>query len=602
MNPLKLRLPLPAPIDPDDPTPTPADVRTWLTTLPAHDAAASLLQAMSLLQRLNRRTLPTTRRFETLQSLRPWLLQRLPELQKRYRNKSLPLTKSLQRQADEVFQLLDELAQGYKLLINDAISNLDHDDMKPDTFLLALRQAIEQLGQLLQECYAQYRSEPAGSWGELHRLYALAERNGLNTMAIDGEDSTGQPLTNIQHTYLRIAMLGLAQPSRLLPGQADTLYVQLKKWTAGCRMFEKRATLAEAGDIVIDLAGDRPPQMATSQTRFRPVMGRFLNIDALRQRLEKLSQQVNERGQLSLTERMRRDLLFRLCQVWQGRGERQSERIRPDSDKAAILCVGLGAAHHNISGGGAFTPEADESNFHRPGKGDGNTLSLMPRDSSTSLRFDISAQTRDGRETTRVSRFDTDGDVWNAVHDTQHHARVLREAAAAGFATEPWRVINISDGGVALLRQPDSLLRARVGVLTAYHREDQPNLWHVGIVRWLQTNEQDQLALGIKSLGTHMVPIAVRAIAGTGNGGEYFRSLLIDIDEAGVEARKGLLVPVGIYDIGTQLVLNLKPSIKYAVLTHLIETTSAFSLFAFNVIDTPPHEKARIQMLPEKGE
>lgn len=212
----------------------------------------------------------------------------------------------------------------------------------------------------------------------------------------------------------------------------------------------------------------------------------------------------------------------------------------------------------------------------------------------------ITALTAHGADATRVSRFDTDSDVWNAVNDTQFHARVLRESAKAGYAVEPWQCINYSAGGVALQRCDDTRSQTRVGVLTAYRHEHEMNLWHVGIVRWLQVNAQNQLALGIMSLGNQMAAVAVRAIGGTGEGGEYFRSLLINLDNPNEKASKGILAPVSIYDVGTLLVLNMKTKLKYVRLTHIIETTSSFSLFAFSDIEMPPQEKARVQNLPQR--
>lgn len=596
MNPLKLRLPIPAQVDIAQRAPRPAEIRDWLASLPAHDPAANLVQVAALLVRYNQHTLPTSQRFEALQILQPWVMRQLPARQQKYRDQSLPLTRRRQGLADEVFDLLDNLAQGYKQVISDAISDADADDLTPDTFLLALRQTIEQTGLLMLEAYAQYRSEPVGLWGELHRLYALAERNGLNTMAIEGNDADGQPLTTIQHAYLRIVLLGLAQPYRLQSGQADILYGLLRQWTIGCRLVEKKGTLAEAGDCVVDLAGSQPPKMATQQTRFRPVDGRFLDISTLRQRLEEMSRQKADTSNQPLAERLRRDLLMQLCKVWQGRGERQSER-QADGRQTYMMCIGLGAAHHQVSNEAEFTPEQDESEFHQPQKRH-HRLSLQAKDDASPQ---FGATTADGREATRISRFTVDADVWDAVHDTQLHARVLRESAMAGYAVEPWRCINHSDGGIALRRQPDTRARARVGVLTAYRHEHELSHWHIGTVRWLQINKQGSLELGIKSLGNHMAAVAVRAIGGAGSGGEYFRSLLIDVTDTEGHTGKGLLVPVSIYDIGTQLVLNLKIEMKYIRLTHIIETTSAFTLFAFRSIDMPPQEKARVQGLPDPG-
>ena len=56
-------------------------------------------------------------------------------------------------------------------------------------------------------------------------------------------------------------------------------------------------------------------------------------------------------------------------------------------------------------------------------------------------------------------------------------------------------------------------------------------------------------------------------------------------------------MPASIYDIGTQLVLNLQTTLKYVRLTQLLETSNAFSLFAFKEIAVPPAEQARIDAL-----
>ncbi len=165
MNPLQLRLPIPAHADTAQRAPRPDEIRHWLTSLPTHDPMANLIQVAALLVRYNQHALPISQRFEAMQTLQPWVQQQLPALQQKYRDQSLPLTPRLQTLADDIFDLLDNMAQGYKQVITDAISGTDSDDLSPDTFLLALRQTIEQTGLLMLESYAQYRSEPTGLWG-----------------------------------------------------------------------------------------------------------------------------------------------------------------------------------------------------------------------------------------------------------------------------------------------------------------------------------------------------------------------------------------------------------------------------------------------------
>ncbi len=592
MNPLKLRLPIPAGIDGHAQPPSTAGIRDWLASLPAQDPVACLSQVTALLERYNRCPVSDAERLASLQVLRPWVARLLPPLQKKYHDQSLPLPTRLRGLAEAVVHLLDELSQAYKQVVTDAIETPD-DGLGLEGLQLALRQAIVQLGEQLLEHFAVFRAEPPGLWGELHRLYAFAERNGLHRMAFTATDGDGRPLSTIQHAYLRIALLGLAQPYRLQPGQAQLIYAKLDQWAIGVRLFSRHQTLAEAGDSVIDLDSDRPPQMATGATRFRPVDGRFLDISALRERLEAGIARLNEEQATSthLGDRLRRDLLIRLCSVWQGRGERGDERVA-DGQGEVFICMGLGAAHFQLSGEADFTPEDDEMAFHRPHAASGPNLSLRPHDA-----FESNLRSRNdiGLETTRVSRFETERDVWSATHDTEAHARSLRESAMAGYAVEHWRRINRSDGGVALERPDEARARTRVGMLCAYRNEEERGLWQVGVVRWQRIGRNHRLGVGVQSLGGDAAAVAVRAIAGAGAGGEYFRSLLLQ-QEAGGPA---LLVPASIFDDTTQLVLNLRHEMRYVRLERLLETSNAFSLFAFRTIEMPPQERARVLALPE---
>lgn len=591
MNPLKLRLPIPGGIDNRQQPPSPAGIREWLTTLPAHDPVACLPQVTALLERYNRCTLADAERLASLQILQPWVARLLPALQKKYHDQSLPLSTRLQGLADEVAQLLDELSQGYKQVVTDAVENPD-DGLGLDGLQLALRQTIVQLGLQLLEHFAVFRAEPLGLWGELHRLYAFAERNGLHRMPFTVTDADGRPLSTIQHAYLRIALLGLAQPYRLQPGQAQQIYAKLEEWTAEVRLFSRPQTLAEAGDSVIDLDSDRPPQMASEATRFRPVDGRFLDITRLRQRLEEAAARLSEQqdAATSLADRLRRDLLIRLCHVWQGRGEREAERIA-DGEGGVLICTGLGAAHFQLSGEAEFTPEDDEMAFHRPHAASGE-LSLQPREQPASS---LHSRNVIGLENTRVSRFGGERDVWTASYDTQLHAHSLRESAMAGYAVEHWRRINRSEGGVALERAENNRARTRVGILCAYRNDEDLALWQVGVVRWQRIARNGRLGMGIQSLGGDCAAVAVRAIGGAGCGGEYFRSLLLQRKGGG----PALLVPASIFDETTQLVLNLKHEMQYVRLDRLLETSDAFSLFSFHTIEMPPQERARVLALPE---
>ncbi len=97
----------------------------------------------------------------------------------------------------------------------------------------------------------------------------------------------------------------------------------------------------------------------------------------------------------------------------------------------------------------------------------------------------------------------------------------------------------------------------------------------------------------------HCKPVAVRAIAGVGKDGEYFRSLILSISKND-NKEVSMIVPSNIYDIGTQLVLNLKDDLKYIQLTQLLDTTTSYSQFSFDMIKIPAQEQRNIDAI-KKG-
>jgi hypothetical protein len=266
------------------------------------------------------------------------------------------------------------------------------------------------------------------------------------------------------------------------------------------------------------------------------------------------------------------------------------------------LCVGLDAAHHFTNGEQDYNPERDELYIHRPqerNEDEGLTLLAI---NETPWDLDPSAsKTSDGLDQTRLSRFEVEADVWEATHDSNIHVRDKREATWAHFQMGPWLRMNQSSGGMSLKRLPESQSRVRVGHLVAYLDHSATKIWKIGILRWLQDSQDKSFNVGLMTLAQSGIPVAVRAIGGAGAGGEYFRSLLVRSVLSDAKTPT-LLVPASIYDIGTQLVLNLKTELKYLRLTKMIETTSSFSLFEYKEIAIPPAEQVKIDALGHEEE
>ncbi|NOX92570.1 MAG: hypothetical protein GXP18_09025 [Gammaproteobacteria bacterium] len=614
MNPLKYRLPQQQQNDINALQPRPNTLTAWIAAQPTINLQSTASLVFKLLQSYNRCKMPAAIRLKAMITLQPVIDNIIEQLRGYYQNESLPLRRNARIQANMAARFLDEAAFAYKATVTDAVIDTENNEMSINLFIASLRLAIDHQGQQLLECYTRFAPPITGLWGEIHRTYQLAERNGLHTRVLtenddrvnaEGgkEDVPGgacNPFATVQHGYLRLVLLALATPNHLMPGQATQIYTYLEKWTAGCRILGKKITEAKTGDIIIDLAGERPPAVATGYARFRPVDGRFLDISKLQEKLDEISASVDEQHRarhgvpLTIAERLRRDLLTRLRKAWQGRAERSCQR-EEDMTTHISLCMGLDMCHHFINNENDFCPERDEIHYHRPQE-TSSGLTLAPTDILELEAPDSTSQS--GRDITRVSRFTEGVDVWDAIHETEIHAREKREAAMAHFRTEPWLRINHSAAGLALRRLPKTRSHTRVGAVVAFRNNDDES-WTVGALRWLQDVPGKAFDIGIITLSTHGTPVAVRAIGGAGTGGEYFRSLLIQPTFLKKQdtVEFALLVPASIYDIGTQLVLNRQTELEYVRLTRMIDTSSSFSLFAFKHIEVPPAEQARISNL-----
>ena len=601
MNPLNYRLPEQQQTDTNNLQPRPSALAAWISTQSTVDIKPLAELLLKILQAYNRCQMPAAVRLKAMLTLQPLIDKIVNKLRSQYQNEALPMRKAARAQANMSACFLEETAFAYKTVVADSVLDTDSNEMSINLFIAALRLTIDHLGKQLLECYAQFAPPTPGLWGEIHRTYQLAERNGLHTRVLTENQANANPLATVQHGYLRLALLALTTPNHLMPGQALQIYEYLETWTAGCRMLSKKITEAQTGDIVIDLAGERPPAVATGYARFRPIDGRFLDISALQEKLDEISASIDEKQRakgsvpLTIAERLRRDLLTRLRRAWQGRAERANQR-EEDMASHVQLCFGLDASHHFISGAVDFMPEQSEIHYHRPQEtSSGLGLELVPTNDAWQLEGATSVNSA-GQDTTRVSRFGEEVDVWDAVHETEIHARSKREAAMAHFRVEPWLCINQSAGGLALQRLPESESHTRVGSIVAFRHDETAENWCVGALVWLRDDPNGYFDIGIKTLSCDSTPVAVRAIGGAGTGGEYFRSLLIK-DAQQDNGRFALLVPASIYDVGTQLVLNQQTALEYVRLTRMVDTSSSFSMFEFKHIEIPPAEQAKINAL-----
>lgn len=568
-----------------EPQPSPAHIERSLEELPYTKARESGERVLSALEKLNRMPVEPALRYRAVESFRPAVDKLVPLLRKHYQGHVLPLADKAQAHLAIAAQLLHSLADGYKI----AVTELTEDGrLAPDSAgkLLhpALSRAADYVAQCLLEAYLVYREPPAGTWGELHRLYRYAENHGLLSTHEEDQDP-------IDLIYKRITLLAFAGPFNLMEGEALTIYHYLGRWAAAASIIRPPPGSSHLGHFFVDLSSESPPRYGTDQTELESRDPRFVDTrtipDVVMERMRAVGategkKETAKPRRLSFNERLERDMFLRLHRAWSGIPERKGQR-QPKLGGIAIA-AGLSGAHHFISDSAPFNPEQAELAL-RSSKGGfmASQLSLTPLEDQPVVDVPSGSEQWLEVRASRRSRFDSQDrghDVWMKIYNVAAQSGE-EQAAELGFNAAHWQQKDESPGGLSLFCAGGRCPGARVGELVAYRDSDAADAaWQIGAVRWLRVIDSGALGLGIMRLAETARPLAVRAVQGTGKGGDYFRALLTPHGHPR-EPDRSLIVPPVIYDIDTVLLLNLGEELIYVRLTDVMEATRSFTQFRY---------------------
>lgn len=597
----KLKLPALDLADTSDLNVRPKALKAWLDGLPLGDMSASGYQIMTTLGEYNRCKMPSSTRLETLNIFGRVVQELTSNLAASYRNSSFPLSERNRKRYALVNDLSEQMATGFKRLAEEYYENWDQKSTPHKQFYDVVRIAIVYLSKQMVAAYSTYSLEPNGVWKDLHTLYKMVEALVRQAEANDRRKNNAD-LENTLDAYLRITMLSITNPYHLMQGEAQLIYNYLGKWVKGCRIVEMNGYIVDKGDLIIDLDHDMPPHFVYKDDIEHPKNCRSIDMSELmvkfKQTISALTTQKQAGGvnntNLSFNERIRRDMLLRLQSVWDSRTERGAPRT--SSSEKLRLVSSLSACHYFIDGQKDFFPESDEVRIHKPERNvdpSESGLSLMPVDYEPWREEEERHRADADLESRRLSLFNEDMDIWEKIYASKSHARALHETHMTKYKDHLWQQLNTSHNGMGVRYEASENARVSVGNIVAYHPADNPESWNIGVVTWMKEFNMNRLDLGIKLIPGIARPVAARAISGAGCGSEYFRTLLFDTENSGEQVTR-LIVPASMYDIGTQLVLNFRNELAYVRLTKVVNTTSCFTIFAFNQIEIPVIEKHKI--------
>lgn len=523
-------------------------LQRWLDELPTANTSLSTQQLLQQLKTINRSRYPATERINLLDTLRPTSRELLIQLKNQLKNPRLPLGRKQKEAAETIQEILEELAAGYKCVISQFIK---YDSRKESEEMLlreAIYNSIQLLSRQLVESYLVYAPEPYDTWRELHQLYNYAEQLGMHNLPVDDPypDYMLPVAYTIELVYKRILLLALAAPYHLMQNEAEEIYHLMGTWTDACHILPAINTRIE-NQFVFDLAIDAPPRFISRGMDWEPITGKILDIKGIRLRIDNYLQQFLHNESIeeihSHIEIQTRDMLIRLAQSLKGNLGRKSDRRTGDGK--VRIAVGINPAHYIISSKAEFTPEMDELRLR-------------------------------GQHSIQPSMFA------NAYKEALNKDRIHSHH---DYNTYTWKQNNTSITGSALNCSLDNENQpVKVGELVAYRPEKNVQKWKVGLIRWVKFQDESGIDMGIMNLSHTAVPIAIKAINGTGKGTDYFRALMIP-KQVSINQTRCLVVPATLYDVKSILAVNMKNRFFYIKLTRQILSTRSFAQFEFDVLE-----------------
>jgi hypothetical protein len=246
--------------------------RRWLGTLPGNDPLLAQAEVLAALDRLAERTARRTpgglEAVFAVDAHVERLVRNLVAQYVEHANRSSKIESQL-------WQGLFDLTQGFQACYA-AFAREIKDNTRHNKWTLLLPELIARqvthLGLDAKLRLFRYDRWIPAKWAELHTLFARAFSNQLERQPLLLGPDEGP--TTIEHKYLVVLMLQLADPGNLTARQIEWVASQLDEW---CRSLRFTVAPRSATTFFIDLAGST----GLRRRALGPLEGRVLFVDTL---------------------------------------------------------------------------------------------------------------------------------------------------------------------------------------------------------------------------------------------------------------------------------------------------------------------------------
>ena len=205
----------------------PRKVKKWLADLPQANMGEITRLIFGAIRELNRRKIPAKHRLEIMEMLREPSRSIFDNLKKYFINRTFPLPEKSKKIITLNQALLQEMALGYKIIIQQTASKSDKVDNKSLT--IAMARAIKYQSELFLRASEIYATVATNIWKDTHQIFAHAIDTKLYKKTIKDSENPNKK-TNIEELYKQMLLFALSRPAAMRQSDSERVYNKFYNW------------------------------------------------------------------------------------------------------------------------------------------------------------------------------------------------------------------------------------------------------------------------------------------------------------------------------------------------------------------------------------
>jgi len=322
--------------------------------------------------------------------------------------------------------------------------------------------------------YEVYMAVTEKLWFRLHTLYLLAENEGLLQLNINNTTH----FNTIDQVYKTTILIATSSPYQLRRRDIERLYNIIIKWASNVDIVNN------INDVpyILELHQDNPPIFKALFAGKNSHTIRGVSTDKFLNAISHIIKQHS--NEISVQETALSKNVFEYIErSWGGTYERTNERTQ----KAGKLDVafGISALHYFISGKNAY-------DFYSSFPDVENISNNMQDSKNEFTPFDLSKNQKDK------------WDVQYVNNDIQEEGKKQK------YKLFNFEYDNESAGGICIKTTSTNVPLLHTGELIGMHQLTEDYQWSIGILRWLKQEKDGTLKIGVQTLASHALTIAVK--------------------------------------------------------------------------------------------